>query len=79
MSASTVESALVYDPTMCRVCFTCELICSITNAGEFNPTKSSIRISARDSGKVKEMNLSEDCIECGVCVQYCPYDALEMR
>ncbi|PIU55387.1 MAG: hypothetical protein COS88_04690 [Chloroflexi bacterium CG07_land_8_20_14_0_80_51_10] len=38
-----------------------------------------IRISSRDFGKEKEMHLTEDCTDCGLCARYCSYGALIFR
>ncbi|MDY6910951.1 MAG: 4Fe-4S binding protein [Chloroflexota bacterium] len=78
MSTVAEDTRIVYDPTKCRVCYNCELICSLSYTKKFNPSESRIRISSVGFGKKKEMHVSEDCTECGLCVQFCPCDALSM-
>ena len=77
MSAN--EFAIAYDSAKCRVCFTCELICSLTFTKKFNPSESRIRISSRGFGKEKKMSLTDECTECGLCARYCPFGALTLK
>ncbi len=61
------------DPKLCSGCSCCQLICSLTYTGAFNPEKARI---------VPEMGASvsftDDCItKCSLCTSYCSTGALE--
>lgn len=63
-------------PEKCVGCRSCQLKCSFTNLGLFNPLKSHIEI-IRDRGMwTTEIRFTDDCIMCCECVDYCAYGAL---
>ncbi len=62
-------------PNECTECGTCQLICSLTHTGEFNPEKANIIINLPE-----EIRFTDDCIEsCTLCAEYCVYDAITTK
>ena len=56
----------------CTECMCCQLICSLTYNGEFNPEKARIVIRPPN-----EISFTDDCIKgCILCTQYCVYRAI---
>ena len=67
------------NPAECRLCFTCQLVCSLKQDSTFNPSKAYIIISkfVRPNGKLDvEIFFTEECDNCGLCAKYCNYGAL---
>ena len=61
------------DPGKCAECFSCQLICSITYAGVFNPSQARLKIEP------SKISFTDKCIEnCHLCVNYCAYGALTL-
>jgi len=58
----------------CSGCSRCELACSYTYTKAFNPSRA--RIQVKMSGADCSVRFSEECIECGICVDQCLYGAL---
>jgi NAD-dependent dihydropyrimidine dehydrogenase PreA subunit len=61
-------------PENCAGCLRCELACSDTYTKAFNP--SAARIQVKMSGADCDIRFTEECIECGICVDHCLYGAL---
>ena len=55
----------------CTECMCCQLICSLTYIGEFNPEKARLVIRPPN-----EISFTDECDTCGICARYCPHDAL---
>ena len=60
----------------CTGCRVCELVCSMQKLGEYNPRKSYIRVLKNREMDVNIVSLDIRCDFCGVCVRWCPTDAL---
>ena len=69
---------IIVDAEGCTGCRVCELICSITKQGEFNPEKSYIRIITNNDFGVYLPVLKTECDFCGKCVEWCPEQALRI-
>lgn len=65
-------------PERCSGCMSCQLACSFTYEGSFNPLKARIIINWPGDLECK-ISFTETCTDCGVCVQYCNYDALQIE
>ncbi len=74
MVETMTPDSIITDQEKCTGCLSCQLICSYTYTGRFNPLRAYIRIDLRDSGGI---SFTEDCTECGLCVEQCPYGALQ--
>lgn len=61
----------------CSGCLRCQLGCSDVYAEVFNPLAAHIRVNV--SGADCSISFTEDCTECGVCVDHCFYGALHKR
>lgn len=64
---------IVLDPTKCNGCRVCEAICSLVREGEFNPTKSRIKV-VRTVEKSILYSIPVFCLQCeeAYCVAVCP-------
>jgi len=67
----------------CRGCRSCQLACSFTRAGVFNPEKSVIRMN-RDvqTGHTAPVIMPLDCDFCEgdpACLKVCPYNAISLK
>jgi len=58
-----IDQVITWCPDYCKHCFTCINICPVDNL-EF---------------KEDEMVSLEKCIQCQLCMQYCPDYALEVK
>jgi Pyruvate/2-oxoacid:ferredoxin oxidoreductase delta subunit len=57
---------------LCRNCSTCQMVCSLTYQGVFNPLDSKILIEPN------KIEYKDSCRGgCSLCIDYCPYGALE--
>lgn len=57
----------------CTECMCCQLICSLTYTGAFNPEAARIVISVPDG----VISFTDECVKgCSLCVQYCVYGAI---
>ena len=61
----------------CTGCLRCQLACSETYTGTFNPIEAKIRVEV--SGVACSIRFTEDCKGCGICADNCLYDALQKR
>ncbi|MFC1916122.1 hypothetical protein ACFLW4_05475 [Chloroflexota bacterium] len=60
------------DTGKCSECLSCELICSLTYTGSFNPEKSCLVINPPE-----EISFTEECRqECSLCTRYCEHGAI---
>ena len=67
------ETVLI-DPDNCTGCLNCQLICSFVFEKSFNPSLANIIIGG-SPGK-REINFSDECNECNLCVTHCVYGTL---
>ena len=59
-------------PEKCAECMTCQLMCSLTYTGSFNPEEASIVINPPDV-----IRFTDECREgCVLCTKYCEYGAI---
>ena len=88
------KTRVIYEvrPNLCTCCRICELVCSLHLSGEFNPTKSAIRLVRKQSAGVwfpivspfggilfddkREPVLCDLCNGKPKCVRSCPTNAL---
>ena len=59
----------------CTGCLMCQLACSEHHTKVFNPSLS--RILVEVSGVDCSIRFSDECNKCGICVDYCFYEALD--
>ena len=56
----------------CTECMSCQLICSLTYTGAFNPEAARIVINPPN-----EISFTDDCVSgCSLCAQHCVYGAI---
>jgi len=67
---------MIVDGGKCTGCRVCELVCSMQKLGEYNPRKSYIRVLKNREMDVNIVSLDIRCDFCGVCVRWCPTNAL---
>lgn len=66
---------IIVDETKCSGCATCQLWCSFTYQGSFNPLKARIK-QEFVPGQGFKITFSEECVKCKVCSSHCVYGAL---
>jgi carbon-monoxide dehydrogenase iron sulfur subunit len=66
---------LILDAEKCTGCKICELACSATRQGVFNPGKAHLKIIVADKNMVREKQLKA-CTLCLGCVTSCPVEAI---
>ena len=72
-----MQRSLVIEPSKCTGCMQCELACSFTKAGRFNPSRSRIRVFAfHEEGRFVPFTCTQ-CAEAW-CQQACPVTAIEI-
>lgn len=66
------KSNIAVDSSKCTECACCQLICSLTYTGAFNPEEARIIIMPPD-----EISFTDACIAaCSLCARYCAYSAI---
>jgi formate hydrogenlyase subunit 6/NADH:ubiquinone oxidoreductase subunit I len=60
----------------CSGCLTCLLACSYFTEGVFSLTRAKLRISRYEEGSRFMITFLPNCIKCGLCADYCPWDAI---
>jgi carbon-monoxide dehydrogenase iron sulfur subunit len=75
---SSSDKVLVVDADQCTGCSVCELICSMSKHGEYNPRKSYIRVMRNREMSVDIVARSARCDLCGKCVEWCLPRALKI-
>lgn len=59
-------------PEKCKECMSCQLICSLTYAGAFNPEEAKIVVRPPDG-----IRFTDECQQgCILCVKYCEFGAI---
>ena len=71
-----MEKVLIIDGDKCTGCRTCELICSVTRTGEYNPKGSCISVLRHMELDVSIPVISTSCDYCGKCVEWCFPEAI---
>jgi TPP-dependent indolepyruvate ferredoxin oxidoreductase alpha subunit len=67
-----LKEKIAVNPEKCTECMSCQLICSLTYAGGFNPEKASIAINPP-----LDIHFTDECKEgCVRCTEYCVYGAI---
>lgn len=71
------NTKIIANAENCAGCLSCQLICSLTYQKEFNPARAYIQVEYLGrTGNDNLIYFTDDCNECGLCAQYCNYDAL---
>ena len=65
----------------CSGCLRCALACSFLTSGQrvFNLSQSRIQVTPRAEIGQFEVKLTEDCTDCGICVDYCEFGVLSQN
>lgn len=66
---------ITVDTTVCVGCRTCELVCSFSKTGRFQPSRSLIQITFDDQCACT-WKLDPLCDSCFECVRRCPVHAI---
>ncbi|MBS7625691.1 4Fe-4S dicluster domain-containing protein [Candidatus Bathyarchaeota archaeon] len=71
---------IVYIPRVelegrCTGCRLCELTCSMSHSGAFNPDKARIRVVTFDGG----LDIPTTCNQCGLCLDRCPVNLIKLN
>ena len=73
----TENTKVIVNAENCAGCLSCQLVCSLTYQKEFNPARAHIQVEYLGrSGNDNQVYFTDDCTECGLCAQYCYYNAL---
>lgn len=70
-----MEKILVVQPEKCTGCRTCELVCSFTHTGEFNPARSRISVFSFEKVGFSSPVVCQQC-SAAACLQVCPVKAI---
>jgi anaerobic carbon-monoxide dehydrogenase iron sulfur subunit len=68
---------LIIHADKCTGCRVCELVCSMSKSGEYNPAKAYITVLRNRDLDVNIPAISESCDCCGKCVAWCSPQALQ--
>jgi len=71
-----MAAELLINPGKCIGCSTCALTCSLIYYGEFDLSKSNIRITKHDFEGIFEISFLSTCRNCRQCALVCPSGAL---
>jgi len=64
----------------CTLCRSCQLICSMTHKGVFDPSFANLSVEdSGDAGEAPRIVFLDSCTGCGLCADYCVYGALEQE
>lgn len=79
-----MKRVAVYDVNQCNGCRMCEMICSLVHVGQFQPSKSFIKIHKIEEKGLDIPVVSQACDMCGSedypqCVRYCPTVVLKIE
>ena len=72
-----MDKVLIQDADKCTGCRVCELVCSMTKFGEYNPKKSYIKVMRNREMDVNIIALDIKCDFCNECVEWCLPKALK--
>lgn len=64
---------LYVDESLCRGCTLCELGCSFSKEGEFNPAKARLYVI---NDEFEGISMPLVCTQCGKCAEVCPEHAI---
>jgi len=70
-----MSKVLFVEPERCTGCRSCELICSFTHTGEFNPLHSSVSIVAFEKHGYSVPVVCQQC-SIAACMEVCPVGAI---
>lgn len=70
-----MENLIVLNPNKCTGCSTCEIVCSLKNEGECNPTRSRISVIKQE---MQAIHIPIVCLQCEkpMCKDVCPVNAI---
>jgi anaerobic carbon-monoxide dehydrogenase iron sulfur subunit len=74
-----MNDKILVNPELCSGCRICQLACSFTQTGIYNPSASHILIEDRDAARPARITFTTECTECGTCSRYCFYGALKQK
>lgn len=65
-----------YDSSKCTNCLSCQMACSFNNQELTNPWAAFIKIDFDYQTYENSVSFSNECINCGLCADYCRFGAL---
>jgi len=69
-----LKTNIKVNPSLCSLCLSCQLICSLYHNGTCSPDKAKIVIEPN------RISFSDDCmVSCHLCASYCNYGALTLN
>lgn len=60
----------------CAGCLLCMMACSFYNTGSFGLADAKIQVDRIHKQNRYRITVSDDCLECGSCVEYCHFGIL---
>ncbi len=68
----------IISPESCSGCLRCSLACSFFTSPDraFNPARSKIQVIHGQEDGLFQIELSQKCTHCGICVEYCEFGVL---
>lgn len=70
-----MEQLITVHHNKCTGCRTCEIVCSFSKEGVFNPTKSRIKVIKMEAEGIDIPTLCQHCMD-PPCLDICPVDAI---
>jgi anaerobic carbon-monoxide dehydrogenase iron sulfur subunit len=73
------KRVMIANSNQCTGCSICEMVCSMAKHGEYNPSRSYIRILRNWEMDVNVVALDLHCDFCNECVMWCPTRAIRFE
>jgi Fe-S-cluster-containing hydrogenase component 2 len=77
ITGENMKKIIVSDINQCNGCRMCEMVCSLAQEGQFNPSASKIRIFKNEACGIDIPIIDSSCNLCQRCVKYCPTRVLQ--
>ena len=77
MTIKTRMRRVAVNNEKCCGCRTCEMVCSLVNDGECNPSIARLHVFFDQFTADAVIDVTTRCTLCGECIRWCPTEALK--